>query len=268
MSGRFWCEGCAYGTARANDWRKHVLTRKHRAACARDTHPFACDGCAKTYNTRSGLWKHGKSCATARADPRHAGGDAALIQTLIAELRAHDVRPPPARAADNVTINVFLRDQCGQAMDFKTFVRGMNVSLDDIAMTRAAGFIRGTSRILLNRLAGLDALERPIHCVDKKRLSFFVRDQNAWCRDDGERMTHAIGEVAQKQLARVKEWEEHHPRWHEVESDMVEYLSLVREVSGGASLEEQTRNHREIAKAVGEQLCIKDAMAMALTHGN
>lgn len=262
MSDRFWCKGCAYGTTRANDWRKHVLTRKHKAACARGGQPFTCDGCAKTYSTRSGLWKHGKSCASASTS---AEGDAELMQTLIAELRAH---APPTRTTETVTINVFLRDQCGQAMDFKTFVRGMSVSLDDIAMTRAAGFIRGTSRILLDRLAGLDALERPIHCVDKKRLSFFVRDQDAWCRDDGERMTHAIGEVAQKQLARVKEWEEHHPRWHEVESDMVEYLSLVREVSGGASTEEQARNHREIAKAVGEQLCIKDAMAMALTQGD
>jgi hypothetical protein len=268
MSGRFWCKGCAYGTTRANDWRKHVVTRKHMAACARGTQPFACDGCAKTYSTRSGLWKHGKSCATASAGPPPAGGDAELMQTLIAELRAHEVRAPASRIAESVTINVFLRDRCGQAMDFKAFVRGMSVSLDDIAITRAAGFIRGTSRILLDRLAGLDALERPIHCVDKKRLSFFVRDQNAWCRDDGERMTRAIGEVAQKQLARVKEWEEHHPRWHEVESDMVEYLSLVREVSGGASAEEQARNHREIAKAVGEQLCIKDAMAVALTQGS
>jgi hypothetical protein len=256
MKGKFWCEACEYGTSRANDWAKHTATRKHSAEAAARSCGATCGYCGKQYSTRSGLWKHEKTCKD------ETQSNEALMRSLIEELRStkEDGRPP--RFAGNITINFFLNDRCGQAVDFGEFVRGLSVSLEDIAATKATGFIEGTSRILLNKLSVLNALERPIHCVDKKRLSFFVRDQDAWCRDDGEGMTSAIGEVAQKQIARVKEWEASHPAWHDTEAGTEAYLSLVREVSGGASAEERDRNHREIARAVGEHLCIKDAMAL------
>ncbi len=258
MKGKFWCEACGYGTSRANDWAKHIATRKHQAESASKCCSTACRSCGKRYNTRSGLWKHEKTC-------KGGGGQSNddLMRSLIEELRSSREGDQQHRFEGSITINFFLNDKCGQAIDFREFVRGLSVSLEDIATTRSAGFIEGTSRILLNKLSVLDTLERPIHCVDKKRLSFFVRDQDAWCRDDGERMTSAIGEVAQKQMARIKEWEASHPAWHDSESDTEAYLSLVREVSGGASAAERDRNHREIARTVGEQLCIKDAMALA-----
>jgi hypothetical protein len=258
MKGKFWCEVCEYSTSRANDWAKHMATRKHRVEAAAKCYGAVCGCCGKQYGTRSGLWKHEKTCKD------EAQSSEELMRSLIEELRAtKDGGQMPARFGGNITINIFLNDRCGHALDFREFVRGLSVSLEDIATTRESGFIEGTSRILLNKLSVLNALERPIHCVDKKRLSFFVRDQDAWCRDDGERMTSAIGEVAQKQIARVKEWEASHPAWHDTDAGTDAYLSLVREVSGGASAEERDRNHREIARAVGEHLCIKDAMALA-----
>ena len=68
---KFECKNCNYITSSKKDYEKHKLTRKHLKETRElnmetkknpQTQPIICDICGKTYKTRTGLWKHKKTC--------------------------------------------------------------------------------------------------------------------------------------------------------------------------------------------------------------
>ena len=57
---KFNCEKCNYGCSKKGDFNKHILSAKHNAETVGND--YSCSHCAKHFKTRSGLWKHKKSC--------------------------------------------------------------------------------------------------------------------------------------------------------------------------------------------------------------
>ena len=68
----FVCKVCDYNTSKKSDFDKHLSTRKHDDMVTMETMETKksqkvaqhnmCNKCKKVYNTRSGLWKHMKTC--------------------------------------------------------------------------------------------------------------------------------------------------------------------------------------------------------------
>ena len=60
------CEACDYKCYKRRDFDKHLATRKHHkattTATAENTPQHICSHCDKTYNDRTGLWRHMKKC--------------------------------------------------------------------------------------------------------------------------------------------------------------------------------------------------------------
>jgi len=252
----FSCKACDYSTVRANDFAKHLLTRKHLMETNGNKKlAQICQNCGKSYSSRSGLWKHQKTCNVVLASTDE------LLRTLIEELRE---KPTTTHIENKVNINVFLHQQCSGAINFQEFISNLQVTVADLERTGTEGYVAGMSQLLVDQLSLMDLRQRPIHCADKKRLHFYVKSENAWSKDKGETVSTAIDEVAQQQIARIKEWEEQHLGWESNASETEAYLSMVREGMGGATQGERERNKREVTKVVGEQLCIRDAMHLAL----
>jgi hypothetical protein len=57
---KFNCEKCNYGCSKKGDFNKHIRSAKHNAETVGND--YSCSHCAKNFKTRSGLWKHKKSC--------------------------------------------------------------------------------------------------------------------------------------------------------------------------------------------------------------
>ncbi|GAI96804.1 unnamed protein product, partial [marine sediment metagenome] len=96
----------------------------------------------------------------------------------IAEL--HKNVKPVINQNNNITINLFLNEYCKNAMNLTDFVNKLEVSLQDLDYTNKEGYIEGISNLLIKNLDELDAKERPIHCTDKKRLQFYIKDEDKW----------------------------------------------------------------------------------------
>ena len=64
-SWKFTCEKCCFETQNKKDYKRHLLTRKHIQETNRTIitpSSFVCNNCSKSFNTRSGLWKHSNKC--------------------------------------------------------------------------------------------------------------------------------------------------------------------------------------------------------------
>ena len=63
---KFFCEKCQFITNNKKDFARHEMTRKHKNGVIgnirKQKKPLICIGCKKSYNSRSGLYKHHKSC--------------------------------------------------------------------------------------------------------------------------------------------------------------------------------------------------------------
>lgn len=111
-----------------------------------------------------------------------------------------------------MTINVFLNEECKNAMNLTDFVDQFNVSLEDLKYTRDNGFAQGITNIFNNHLKDMDPTTRPIHCSDSKRLQFYVKDENEWVKDsDGTQLDSTINKIKIKQANSLTEWELEHP---------------------------------------------------------
>lgn len=67
--GKYNCANCNFNCLYKCDWDRHLETTKHKKTifvnqknelC--ETQDYECSICSKKYTTRSGLWKHSKTC--------------------------------------------------------------------------------------------------------------------------------------------------------------------------------------------------------------
>lgn len=151
----------------------------------------------------------------------------------------------------NMTINVFLNEQCKDALNLSDWVNGIKVSLEDLQYSRANGFVNGVTNIIQKQLQDLKPTERPIHCSDKKRLQFYIKDNNEWVKDkDNKKIDSTITNIKLKQSKSITEWENLHPTYKEdpnLRDEWCAILAGITEGDTGNALKEKLALKRRIA---------------------
>ena len=61
---KYHCEKCDYNTMRKANYDRHLTTLRHKLSKNEQGGQFTCETCHKSYNSRSGLWKHKSRCKT------------------------------------------------------------------------------------------------------------------------------------------------------------------------------------------------------------
>jgi hypothetical protein len=159
---------------------------------------------------------------------------------------------------NKISINVFLKEKCAGAINFNDFLKQIKVDLNDLHITKELGYIDGISSIFMKQLCDMSTTDRPIHCSDKKRLHFYIKDRNEWGKGEKTTVEHAITHVARKQISQIKEWEKKHPNWDKNTKETDEYLKLIKVVMGGSTDEEQEKNTKGIVRMLGDKLHLSD----------
>ena len=115
-----------------------------------------------------------------------------------------------------MNINIYLNEHCKNAMNLTDFVENVKVSLEDLLYTKNHGYVKGISNIFVKQLKDMEPTQRPIHCSDKKRLQFYVKDDNKWEKDNSnEKIDKSIDKITKKQILAIKLWEKEHPNYLE-----------------------------------------------------
>ena len=162
---------------------------------------------------------------------------------------------------NNISINMYLNEQCKNAMNLEDFVRNITVSLQDLDYSKQNGYAKGIANIFMKQLADLEPTERPIHCSDKKRLQFYVKDADKWEKDkDNIKLTSSIKSVGMEQVKKMSEWEKDHPDYMNNPKELEIWQKMLENVSGGANKDEIKKNEHKIKKELGKVVDIKEEL--------
>ena len=265
------CAPCGFVTSDRKDWKRHQSSIKHQTTtCSSVKTMHVCSACGKEYKYASGVSRHRKTCtgvaptniidAQAEHIKELRGMLHEMVDTNRRTVEAVQSRGNIYNTTNKMTVNVFLNEKCKGAMDLKDFVSSMVISASDLDYTRENGYVKGISNIFAKRLEVLGPTERPFHCVDGKRLQFYVKDEGEWNRDGSNRVSESINEVSHKQIQRIKEWERANPDWDKNERGVEQYLATVRTVMGGMNDEECRHSVEDIKRHIGASSSLKSAI--------
>jgi hypothetical protein len=109
-------------------------------------------------------------------------------------------------------LNVFLNEQCKDALNIGDFINSLQITLDDLSVTREKTLEDSVENIFLRGLKELDIYKRPIHCTDHKRDVMYIKDEEKWEKDEGNiKLKDTIGTISRKQIKKLKEWKDSDP---------------------------------------------------------
>jgi hypothetical protein len=143
-------------------------------------------------------------------------------------------------------LQVFLNNECKDAIKLSDFVKSLHITLDDLEFTKNNGIIEGVSSIIANNLRGMDVHKRPIHCTDLKRETMYVKNDE-WIKDDDcANIKKFIYLTSCYQIKRIQDWSDAPPGWETKEKLHTEYLALCKELY--KNIENDDHAHKKIIK--------------------
>jgi hypothetical protein len=241
---QFDCSYCNYSTNNKKDWKKHLSTKKHNE---RDEKKYDCSTCDRVFNNYKTCWAHKQKCSSKANDKniidKLINENQELRSFFVQEIRNiiseqnNDTQKLLTELVKNVNvtnnntitqnnnnqkfnINVFLNEQCKDAMNFSDFIKGIEVSREDLENNAQLGFVNGISKIILDNLRQLSINQRPIHCTDIKRETMYIKDDDKWTKETGPaKLNTAILTISQKSTRTLLDWKKENPDYQNHDSE-------------------------------------------------
>ncbi len=129
-------------------------------------------------------------------------------------------------------INIFLNEQCRDAINMNDFIKQINISLEDLDITKNKGLTEGLSNLLIVNMKKLSIYERPVHCTDVKRETLYIKDQDGWEKDeDKSRIKAALKDLTKIQYCNMQQWIDANPDYMDDPDKQDYFIDLVRRCS-------------------------------------
>ena len=151
-----------------------------------------------------------------------------------------------------VNINMFLNEECKDAMNMSDFVKTIELDTDDMEDVGKYGFVKGISKIFIDNLEKTEITKRPIHCSDARREILYIKDDDKWQREGihSKKLVNAIHTVEHKNVVLVNEWAKMNPQCENSETTANQiYMTLSKHAHDGDDVN-ITKVAKRIAKTV------------------
>ena len=136
----------------------------------------------------------------------------------------------------NFNINIFLNEKCKDALNMEDFIKQIQLTLDNLKLTKTNGLVEGISNIFIENMNKLSLYERPMHCTDLKRETLYIKDNDNWERDkDKSKIKAAIKNINKNHYNLIQEWISENPDFQEIEEKQDYFIQLLR--TCGANLD-------------------------------
>ena len=152
---------------------------------------------------------------------------------------------------NNINLQIFLNEQCKDALNIMDFVNSLKLQLKDLENTGKLGFVEGTSKIMIDGLKELELHKRPIHCSDLQNEILYVKDDNTWKQDTDNKdtMKKAIDEISKANMKQLPKWMTDNPTY----ADDEEYMQIVSNIMKMDDIED---DKTEIIKKVSKEVIL------------
>ena len=280
----FICEKCHFVCSKKSDYEKHLLTRKHKnddKKAQKSAEQNVCV-CGKSFKYRQGLCVHRKTCIDYG---KNVTTDGVVLETeinkkidsttdkelkeLVKELikqngelvkTINEIVPKIGNTnitnnnnSNNFNLNVFLNEQCKDALNISDFIDSLKITLEDLIFSKTNGISRGITDVMIKGLKELDIHKRPIHCTDIKRDTMYIKNEDKWLKDDNhDMMKNTIVKIADKERTALQQWAIDNPDWMETERKQLEYLTMMRSIC--EPIENYNNYERKIIKNLGKEI--------------
>ena len=256
---KYICEFCNYNTCNKKDYNKHLSTLKHKKLSNSDqivtnsdqkedksqNYYFQCI-CGKKYKYKQGLYYHKSRCTFKNKEIIKQDLSENLSQNLsqefvldvikkqqdqITELTNTIKEMAPLINSNTVNnnqkfnINVFLNEQCKNAINMSDFIKSLKVNLEELDIIKENGLAEGISKTIINNMSKLSIYERPLHCTDVKRETLYIKEDDTWTKDKNkEKIKEAIKKTSSKNYNALQEWKNENPDYMNNE-DKTDYFT-------------------------------------------
>ena len=253
---------------------------------------YTCENCSKQYHSRNGLWVHSKKCSQKtdklndelnyeldthinnQIEINNSTSDVVSLTNLVLEVvrqnqeltkqivelsKSNNIINNNCTTHNKFNLNVFLNEQCKDALNMTEFVNSLQLSLSDLENIGSKGFVHGISNIFVNGLKELDIYKRPLHCSDLKRDVLYIKDKDKWEKENEEsqKLKNAIIQISNKNIQQIPMWVKQNPNCKNISSKKNdEYLRLISNSMYSSSQEEELTNIKYIIKNIAKEVII------------
>ena len=291
---KYHCETCDYTCSKQSDYTKHTMSRKHifstnfnDFSTEKVANKYNCK-CGKSYRDRSGLWHHTKKCdyqPSTFVDPKIfidlLKQNQEFKEIIIEQNNKLNVQNDKLHEQNNKIINVletgvgnnntinshnktfnlnvFLNEDCKDAMNITDFVDSIKFQLADLEHMGKVGYVEGISNIILKNLKALDITKRPVHCTDQKREIIYIKDAGVWSKEDedNKNVRKLIKKVAFRNSKTLSLFKEKYPDCITSESKYSDtYSKIVIEAMGGGSKCNDYESENKIIRKIAKEMTI------------
>lgn len=256
---KYECEKCNYITFDKWKFERHLSTDKHlspfSASFLKKNIPkkgktiYHCVDCQKTYKTAKPFLNHKKQHEIQNN----------ILHNLLKKQEEQDKKlekciemlsNKESVTNNNLTIQVFLNENCKNAISLDEFIDNLKVNITDLLNTKQVGYVDGITNILIKNLNTLKFEERPIHCSNTKKQLFHVKINEEWNDDDGNEVSKIIKAANKAQIYVLSEWLQSHPNWASNEIETEEYMKLIQSLTKIEDIDKSKKILHNIANAV------------------
>ena len=247
---KFLCIKCDYRCSNKKDYNKHLTTAKHKkrsnddAKIPKNPQTYSCE-CGKIYKYRQGLYSHKKKCVFLKNEviPIEDSDKRTVLNILTQNRELMEMLQEQSKTVNKLTktvnemmpkignnnttnnnkfnLNVFLNEDCKDALNFSEFVDKIQVSFDDLENQTQLGYVNGFSKLFIENLKELGTTKRPIHCTDVKRNILYIKENDVWDKESSqESLKKGIQTLAMKSHQSLYELKEANIRdYSDIDSD-------------------------------------------------
>ena len=271
------CEKCNYHTNRRNNYERHLLSKRHKTntvyECTKcnfkttyhshyirhmksakhqentedkdvnkpkfimEDNMYICGKCGKEFATKRGYTIHSEICNT----DKHKQGNIVINNTF-----------------QSINILNYLNSECSDAQSLTDFVKTLQVSLEQLEQVGAHGYLEGIKNIFVDKLTEMKLKERPLHCTDTKRLTFYMKHDDIW-----EKTTNCnfldgpMDAIYNKQFECLQEWKEQNPDYLTNPRKCDKFTDIMVGITEVDQDGNKERYKTKLAKVIGTNVKLK-----------
>jgi len=284
-----YCEICNYTSSKISDYKKHLMTLKHKNRTklnkieqnvAINRQIYTCKYCNKIYEARNSLWYHEKKCIN-NINNKHCKENEIVnflmkensdfkellieqnkqlieLSNKISNNIVNTINSNNSYNNKTFNLNMFLNETCKNAMNISDFADSIQLQLSDLESVGELGYVNGISNIIIKNLKELDITQRPIHCTDAKRETLYIKDQDKWEKEGEQKeiIIKFVNNIANKNIRMLSEFKKKYNDCCKYESKYSDYYSkLIIEAMGGSG-GTYADKHEKIIKRICKEVTV------------